>query len=701
MSPRALLCFGAVLAIASCSSPSGSPSPGPDAASPPLLGEDCDPIDPGECGFPFPSNVWRVPDAKTATGYHQFFGPTTLPQYAPGKSIDPSPWASKDGFSPGAAMMVFWPDVSVAGLPDPDHIAASTQASSPTLLIEYDTGALVPHWDEIDETPTTQQGQQAFFIRPALRLKDATRYLVAIRGVQTREGMLIPPSPAFQALRDGSASGDVSVGLRRSLYADILGKLASYEVKTSELQLAWDFTTASRQSTTGDMVTMRDLALAAVGSAGPPYTLTSVTDDPNPYIRRRINGTMTVPLFLTTPAECTTGSPPAGPGCPGSSIHRGADGAPTQAGTASVPFLVQIPNSLVNRGAAGPIIQNAHGLLGDYTEGQDGYIAEICDREGYVEIAVNLEGFASDDTNYITNVIAGDLGQFQHVVDRTHQGFINELLAVRMMMGAMATDPHTMPGGRPTIDPSRRFYRGDSQGGISGGVYMAISTDVTRGLMDNTGAPYTLLLSRSVDFESFFLVLRGIYPDGAQLQLGMDLMQQLWDNAEPDGYIPYITQDPLPGTPVHHVLIHDAIGDPQVTPLGAHFIARTVGARNLEATNRELFGLPDAPSGFTGNGLCEYGFGLPASQSPLTNVPPPTLALDGGPEGDPHGALRELPSAQDMADQFFRTGAVDQTCADGGPCAAPADWASVSLLTPASELDAGVDPDAAGDGGAQ
>ena len=35
----------------------------------------------------------------------------------------------------------------------------------------------------------------------------------------------ISASPAFQALRDGTASNDVSVGLRRGLYHDILGKL--------------------------------------------------------------------------------------------------------------------------------------------------------------------------------------------------------------------------------------------------------------------------------------------------------------------------------------------------------------------------------------------------------------------------------------------------------------------------------------------
>jgi hypothetical protein len=35
---------------------------------------------------------------------------------------------------------------------------------------------------------------------------------------------------------------------------------------------------------------------------------------------------------------------------------------------------------------------------------------------------------------------------------------------------------------------------------------------------------------------------------------------------------------------------------------------------------------------------------------------------------DPHDTLRTLTPAQDMADMFFRTGHVVQTCAGGGPC---------------------------------
>jgi hypothetical protein len=666
-------------------------TPAPPPTSPPLLGQDCDPMVPTQCGFPFPSNVWTVQDSTQQTGMHVFFGKTTLPLWFPNHHLDPTPWLNRDGFSPGAAIMTHLPNATVTGLPDPDHIDQSTAATSPTLLMEADTATFVAHWDELDET-TTDDTERSFFMRPAARLKDATRYIVAIRNVVDATGTPLTPNPVFQALRDNSASADPTVPLRRQLYADILGKLKSAGVDTSSLQLAWDFTTASKVNTTQWMVQMRDDALMRVGSAGPTYTITQVTDNPDPYIRRRINGNMTVPLYLNNPN-------------PGASINFGSNGLPavnSATPTATFPFLLQIPNSLVNSGRAGAVIQNAHGLFGDMTEGQDGYMAEICDRLGYVEIAVNLIGMADDDgSSYVPNLLGGDIGQFEHVVERLHQGFLNELLAMRMMIGGMSQDLHTIFNGKPTIDPASRFYRGDSQGGISGGVYMAISTDVTRGLLGEPGAPYNLLLDRSVDFSGFFILINLTYPRPLDMQFILDLIQQLWDRAEPDGYISYISSNTLPcsgcpngQTPSHNILIHDGIGDQQVTPLGAHFIARTVGAQNLETVNRELYGIQDAAPGFSGNGICEYNFWLPASQSPITDIPPDSSLPD------PHDALRQLNSAQDMADTFFRTGVVVQTCADGGPCAAPMDWwDGGGLLTPANDIDGGTAPPTDPDGG--
>ena len=548
------------MALATACSSSSGKSTGTQTATlnaPPLLLQDCDPIVPSHCGLPFPSNVWTMPDSTRETGMHLYFGDTTLPTYdAKGDHVDKTPFIQRDGFSPGGALMTNLPGATITGLADAYHIEQSITPTSPTVIMEADTGAIVPHWAELDSLTSTMSydsnndvDAQMFFIRPALRLKDNTRYIVAIRNVVDDNGVPLPPSPVFQALRDNTPSSDLSVAPRRALYADILGKLQGAGIDPTSLQLAWDFTTASKDDTTQWMVHMRDDALNTVGAAGPAYTYTQctstpsgpsnapcgITDNPNPYIRRRIIGQMTVPLYLDTPN-------------PGASLNFGPGGRdtgmPTQNGTAVFQFLLQIPNSLVNSGSKGPIIQNAHGLFGDQTEGQDSYMAETCDREGYVEIAVDLVGMASDDgATYVPNLIAGDISQFYHVIDRMHQGFINELLVMRMMRGKMATDPATMFNGNPTINPTTSYYRGDSQGGISGGVYMAISTDVTRGLLGETGAPYNTLLDRSVDFNGFFLIIQGAYPNPLDIQFGLGLIQALWDRAEPGGYVSYISQD--------------------------------------------------------------------------------------------------------------------------------------------------------------
>jgi hypothetical protein len=75
----------------------------------PLLGADCDPLVPTQCGFPFPSNVWLQDDATTVTGKHVVFGAATLPKPTNGKPIDPLLVAGSDGFSPGQTIITHLP----------------------------------------------------------------------------------------------------------------------------------------------------------------------------------------------------------------------------------------------------------------------------------------------------------------------------------------------------------------------------------------------------------------------------------------------------------------------------------------------------------------------------------------------------------------------------------------------------------------
>jgi hypothetical protein len=170
-----------------------------------------------------------------------------------------------------------------------------------------------------------------------------------------------------------------------------------------------------------------------------------------------------------------------------------------------------------------------------------------------------------------------------------------------------------------------------------------------------------MILNRSVDFNQFFALLTIAYSNELNIQFALGLVDQLWFRTEPGGYVSYMTQNMLENTPSHSVLIGAARGDGEVSPLGAEFIARTIGAQNLLRTNQEIYGVTDAPSGINGSGIVEWSFGLPPA--PLSDTPP-----DAGP--DPHGELRYITQDQDMADQFLRTGVVNQTCPDGGPCVA-------------------------------
>jgi hypothetical protein len=236
-------------------------------------------------------------------------------------------------------------------------------------------------------------------------------------------------------------------------------------------------------------------------------------------------------------------------------------------------------------------------------------------------------------------------------------------------------EPQVQYQGHSVIDPTRAFYRGDSQGGIMGATYMALSTDVTRGYLGEPGMPYNLLLNRSADFVTFYALALAQYPQPRDPQLLLALMQMLWDRTEPDGYAPYITQNMLPLTPAHAVLINDAIGDFQVSPLGAHILARTVGAKNLTPVNRHVYGIEEAagplPAG--SSAMTEFYFQLdqnPDMTYPTTNQPPQESAAGQteGPDGDidvtcdPHDKVRQETPVFLQQEEFFRSGQLQNFC---------------------------------------
>ena len=88
-----------------------------------------------------------------------------------------------------------------------------------------------------------------------------------------------------------------------------------------------------------------------------------------------------------------------------------------------------------------------------------------------------------------------------------------------------------------------------------------------------------MLLPRSNDFTPFYEILQGRYPDFRDSGIVIAVMQSAWDASEGGGYAAHLTRDPLPGSgDAKQILAQVAIGDGQVTTLGAHHQARAWGA---------------------------------------------------------------------------------------------------------------------------
>ncbi|MFT5356527.1 MAG: hypothetical protein ACI9KE_003752 [Polyangiales bacterium] len=620
---------------------------GPDAtdAGPPPddLRPDCEPLVPEYCSLPFPSNYWLAEDSSTVTGHRLAVGATSIPRSGRGIStyIDPAPINERDGFSLSGTLLAYLPGATATGLPSPLQIADSLLAESPSVIIHADTGERIAHWSEIDEAVADPSSERAFMIRSAAPFEPNARYIVALRSVVDAEGNTLPPSATFAALRDNVPSDVPTIEPRRAHFEELFATLDDAGVVREDLQLAWDFTTGSVENDTAWLLSARDQALEAVGADGPDYEIESIVDftvEENVNIRRRIEGQMIVPLYLTDP----------GPG----GLLNLDDGVPQQNGTARYPFIVNIPHSATGADPAPPIVYG-HGQLGSREESNTRYLAEAANANNFIVIGVDWIGFASDDIPLVAGLLSsGELSRFRAVPERQIQGIVNFMLAIRMMRGSFSLDDAVDFGEGSVIKDDESYYIGASQGGIFGGTLMSVFTDVTRGVLAVPGQPYTLLLSRSVNFDTYSPLLRTTIADGPAIQIALSYVQLLWDRSEPGSYTSHIAQDLFPGTPAHNVLMLAAVGDQQVTTLGAHTMARAVGASLLGPAVRSVWGLEEVSGPFEGSALLEFDYG---NTEPVQNIPP----RDGD---DPHGALNDRPDALNAAARFLRTGIIENPC---------------------------------------
>jgi hypothetical protein len=656
--------------------------------------DECEVLNQAACLLPFPSSRF-LERAKTETGYRVVYPPNSLPTFRrletpltippvvlDERPLDAAPFLQNDGFSPTVQILMsfpggFDPALSGVGRLDPTTRAfdgRGNDRSSPTLLLDWETGKRVNHWVENDSRSRDPQ-RRVTFLRPAESLLPGRRYIVAVRGLVKNDGTPVAAEPVFAAIRDERPSDIPAVRKAARRLEPVFERLDDFDVEQGELILAFDFVVQSDQSLTREMLSMRDQAFAWLDAQEAAGATTFQVDQVIPRnescdpagsgVWRELRGTFQVPLFL--------GSDPfTAPTVP-STLQRDARGKPAWSVLTNAPFGLSIPCSAA--AAPLPTLLLGHGLFGNGPS-----VVGDLSRFGFSAVAAgtNFSGLSSPDVgpnlfgSFIVQVIA-DADQFEALPDRLRQGQLNTLVLARMLKrGHFNSDPAAQLGGHGPIDPAQpTYYFGASLGGIMGTMFAALTPDVERLNLDVPAINFSLLLQRATPFIQFQTLLNLVNNDATDQALALGLNQELWVRGEPSGYATHITgrpRSPLPGSTRKKVLVTAALLDQQVSNLGSHLLARTLRLPMLEGS--VVRGSPVAPDSFgpqeSAYVVYDTGSFDPANPAHAPFIPPLVNRPATPNACDPHGRRGLIPASITQLQGFFTPdGLIENFCADG------------------------------------
>jgi hypothetical protein len=665
-------------------------------------GADCQPFSSTTCLLPFPNNLYTVKDNSTPTGVRVHLPAAAMPKNKANVAIAPQEYNRNDGFSPGSDIVV-----RVPGLDNPaamaktkpaplTDLAQARNANAPIVVIDAATGKRRVIWAELDSN-ASDAAHTTLLIHAAKNFTEGHRYIVAMRNLKDKNGAALQAPSWFAKLRDNMPLPAAEQS-QKARYASIFQSLDKAGIaRNNSLYEAWDFTVMSRQSLTSRMLQIRNnafgtdlgdtnLADGLPQGTAPAFTVSSTTPNPATGIAKEVTGTFQVPCYLND----TNCSPTPSGTTDGGGFHYSSsspDAVPTRkpGNTATAQFDCIIPTSASAGSPARPSLYG-HGLLGSADEVDAGNVEAMASEHDMMFCATNWWGLASADVPFDIAALQ-DLNKFPDVVDRLQQGVLNTLYLSRLMRNSngFATDPAFQNGSaQPLFSTAHTYYDGNSQGGIMGGMTTAVAPDYTRAVLGVPGMDYGgLLLQRSTDFGAYASFLFGSvgaggYTDDSLHPLILDLMQQLWDRGEADGYAQHMTYSALPNTPQHKVLMQGAYGDHQVSMYSAAVEARTIGARyhapalDLPARNQDknmfyaLTPIQSYPFHGSAYVIWDNGPGL-TEDPPTTNTPP----AEGGPhQDDPHGDVRATVAARLQKSNFLRPDSLSKVVdvCGGLPC---------------------------------
>ncbi|MDX2089637.1 MAG: hypothetical protein SFX73_17410 [Kofleriaceae bacterium] len=618
-----------------------------DGANTTGIPDECNPLGGQGCLLPWPSATYLREDASAVTGFRVDLPAAAMPTNADNIEIDPLVFDRFDGFSLSGPLIVAFPEgVSPTGLPSFKNPDESLAPGSPVVLVAIDSGERVPLFAEVDQN-VLEVTKRSLVIRPLARLKPGTRYVAVIRnGVKAADGSDLASPPGFAALRDGTSFRHPRFDAIAKRWPDIFAKLGALGIEKTDIVLAWDFVTASDELMRGDLTSMRNDALPAIGTNGANLSFTISSTEPNvTQSYKRYLGTYKAPDFLTN-GEADT-----------SLLRRGGTGLPEMNGMRDARFAAIIPSCVQTAQLPRPVIVFGHGLFGSAKEYlSDGFVLDLAETQCVVILAGDFIGLTSRQLQ-LAPLAVNDMNRGPQIAEKLAQSVIDFMSLGALARGKMVTAPEFQFNGSAIIDPSQVFYVGGSLGGTVGNTIMAYDPGFKKGVLAVPGGVWSMLFERSAAWFALLGAAQGSYTDPAVYQLVVAFLGLAMEPYDPISTAGHVIKDPLfADQQPKEILMWYTLGDCLITNIATEMIIREMGISVLAPSVKDVWRSPAMNPPLV-NAVTIYNE-HPTPMPPDTNQPP---SEDNG----THSGVNRNQAAMRQVQEFLLENRITPTCKDG------------------------------------
>lgn len=549
------------------------------------MSADCDPMDPGRCALPWPSNAFTVADRASATGLRLHLTASVL------AATDDAREANRaDGFSRVSPVMTV-----VQGTVDPAMLG---DGDGPLRVYAVRDGALTPvpvRYRVI--TPPSLTPESLIIAYPRAPMEPATDHIaVLLDSVPVADAAPPTASALTRAALGLSPPATDEQAHFRAYHAPNRALLRAAGVDLARVVRVWDFTTRSREQPTRTLLAMRERLLRAVDGGEVRVSLDRVRPIASGPGALEVVGRLTnVPDFLDADGR----------------VVRDAAGAPVtpegEEGVHEVPFRVLVPRGTGDYRVA----MWGHGMGGDVTD--NSFDAEIAGA-GAAKVNLRFAGYWADavipsfarfasmvkgaeqSTAGLLQSAADGAAIFRALVgpgaDTARTAPLAQVLAAPMIMGM----GNPVAGRYPRADGA--IWTGGSLGGTMGLVFVRSEPRMTAAVLNVPGAGWSHYLTQSNLYSLARIVLNTNYRNDIDIHVVVGMAQTNFDDA--DGAV-------WGGaSPERPMLLQQSMGDPVLPNIGSELAAASAGASHVGAVLRAVRGVAPVAEVTGGTALTQF-----------------------------------------------------------------------------------------------